>query len=181
MPQNRLFPWNISEVFSDCSHFYLFNLFPLLIVLSQQIVHCPASPAGWKKQNKRLTANKANKQSKAVENWLRIILKKTNKKKQCKQLATTQFQVHSSPIVSRSRSRSRVCGPSQVDYLLCLGKCQTRVNRQLFSSLRKNSIGTLMRQSKLLVSGTVPTSVIFQTIRLYGRSFSSLWKNIIFI
>ena len=54
-------------------------------------------------------------------------------------------------------------GPSQVDYLLCVGKCQTRVNRQLFRSLRKNSIGTLMRQSKLLVSGTVPTSVIIQT------------------
>ena len=178
MPQNRLFTWNISEVFSDCSHFYLFHLFPLLIVLSQQIVHCPASPAGCKnKTNDWLRTKQTNKAKQWTTDCKESWRKQTNKASQAQ--ATTQFQVHSSPNVSRSRSRSRACGPSQVDYLLCLGKCQTRVNRQLFRSLRTNSIGTLMRQSKVLVSGTVPTSVIIQTIRLYGRNVSSTWNNVI--
>ena len=132
-------------------------------------------------KTKQTTDCEQNKQTKQSSGQVTAKNPEENKQtKQCKRLTTTQFQVHSSPNVSRSRSRSRACGPSQVDYLLCLGKCQTRVNRQLFRSLRKNSTGTLMRQSKLLVSGTVPTSVIIQTIRLYGRSFSSTWKHIIF-
>ena len=155
MPQNRLFTWNISEVFSDCSHFYLFHLFPLLIVLSQQIVHCPASPAGCKnKTNDWLRTKQTNKAKQWTTTCKKSWRKQTNKAMQATDHSTIPIpQVHSSPNVSWSRSRSRACGPSQVDYLLCLGKCQTRVNRQLFRSLRKNSIGTLMRQSKLLVSG----------------------------
>ena len=120
-------------------------------------------------KTKQTTDCEQNKQTKQSSGQLTA--KNPEENKQTKQFK--HMPQHSSKSIHRQIwDQGADLGPSQIHYLLCLGKCQTRVNRQLFRSLRKNLIGTLMRQSKLLVSGFWKCSDVI----VYSDN-QTLWKK----